>query len=49
MIASPEAKRAGLQRHGHFVSNLLAGLIVGVVALPFAMAFAVTSGAKPDV
>lgn len=46
MIASPEAKRAGLRRRGHFVLNLLAGLIVGVVVLPFAMAFAITSGAK---
>jgi SulP family sulfate permease len=49
VIASPEAKRAGLRRRGHLVSNLLAGLIVGVVAFPFAVAFAITSGAKPVV
>jgi SulP family sulfate permease len=31
-----------------FVSDLIAGLTVGIVALPLAMAFAIASGAKPE-
>lgn len=48
MIALLEAKRAGLLSRGHIVNNLIAGLVVGVVALPLAMAFAIASGAKPE-
>jgi SulP family sulfate permease len=48
MIAILEAKRAGLLSKGHWLNNILAGLIVGVVALPLAMAFAIASGAKPE-
>jgi len=48
MIAILEAKRAGLLRAGHLTRNLLSGVIVGVVALPLAMAFAIASGAKPE-
>ncbi|HEY7985944.1 MAG TPA: sulfate permease [Methylophilaceae bacterium] len=48
MIAILEAKRAGLLNKGHWLNNLLAGIIVGVVALPLAMAFAIASGAKPE-
>ncbi len=48
MIAILEAKRAGLLSRGHWLNNILAGLIVGVVALPLAMAFAIASGAKPE-
>lgn len=48
MIAFLEARRAGLFGRAHIVPNLLAGLIVGVVALPLAMAFAIASGAKPE-
>lgn len=48
MIAILEAKRAGLLGKGHWINNLLAGVIVGVVALPLAMAFAIASGAKPE-
>ncbi len=48
MIAILEAKRAGLLSKGHWVNNMLAGLIVGIVALPLAMAFAIASGAKPE-
>ena len=48
MIALLEAKRAGLLGRGHRVNNLAAGLVVGVVALPLAMAFAIASGAKPE-
>ncbi len=48
MLAIIEAKRAGLFRKQHWLPNLVAGLIVGVVALPLAMAFAIASGAKPE-
>jgi SulP family sulfate permease len=48
MIAFLEAKRAGLFTKGHLVNNIVAGLIVGIVALPLAMAFAIASGAKPE-
>lgn len=48
MIAILEAKRAGLLSKDHWLNNILAGVIVGVVALPLAMAFAIASGAKPE-
>ena len=48
MIALLEAKRAGLFSRAHWMNNVLAGVIVGVVALPLAMAFAIASGAKPE-
>ena len=48
MIAILEAKRAGLLSRQHWMNNILAGVIVGVVALPLAMAFAIASGAKPE-
>lgn len=48
MIAWVEAKRAGLFTRGHIANNVVAGLVVGVVALPLAMAFAIASGAKPE-
>ncbi|MFH1159004.1 MAG: SulP family inorganic anion transporter [Pseudomonadota bacterium] len=48
MIAFLEAKRAGLFSGKHIVNNLVAGLVVGIVALPLAMAFAIASGAKPE-
>lgn len=48
MIAILEAKRAGLLSKEHWVNNILAGAIVGIVALPLAMAFAIASGAKPE-
>lgn len=48
MIALQEAYRAGLLHRKHWVSNLVSGLIVGVVALPLAMAFAIASGVKPE-
>lgn len=48
MIAILEARRAGLLGKDHWARNLLAGVIVGVVALPLAMAFAIASGAKPE-
>jgi len=48
MITILEAKRAGLFGRGKLMPNIIAGVIVGVVALPLAMAFAIASGAKPE-
>ncbi len=48
MIAFLEAKRAGLLGRDHLWRNVIAGLVVGVVAMPLAMAFAIASGAKPE-
>lgn len=48
MIAILEAKRAGLLTKDYWLHNILAGLIVGIVALPLAMAFAIASGARPE-
>src|SRR5690606_32181643 len=48
VIAALEAARAGLFRREHWTSNIVAGVIVGVVALPLAMAFAIASGVKPE-
>lgn len=33
---------------GHFRKDLVAGLIVGIVAIPLAMAFAIASGVRPE-
>ena len=43
-----EALRAGYSRET-FVKDLTAGIIVGIVAIPLAVAFAIASGVKPDV
>lgn len=48
MIAVFEAAKAGLFERQHWASNIVAGVIVGVVALPLAMAFAIASGVKPE-
>lgn len=48
MIALLEAHRAGLLSRKHWLPNIISGVIVGVVALPLAMAFAIASGAKPE-
>lgn len=48
MIAIIESYRAGLLVPANITRNLLAGTIVGVVALPLAMAFAIASGARPE-
>ncbi len=48
MIALIESYRAGLFRRAHWLPNLAAGIIVGIVALPLAMAFAIASGVKPE-
>lgn len=48
MIALREAWLAGLFRRDNWLPNIVAGAIVGIVALPLAMAFAIASGAKPE-
>lgn len=48
MIAFLEAQRAGLYARAQWLPNIVAGVIVGVVALPLAMAFAIASGARPE-
>jgi len=48
MIAVVEAARAGLFKRDQWARNIAAGIIVGVVALPLAMAFAIASGVKPE-
>jgi SulP family sulfate permease len=48
MIALLQAKAAGLLSPSHVRNNVLAGVVVGVVALPLAMAFAIASGARPE-
>jgi len=48
LIAILESYRAGLLDRPHWGRNLIAGVIVGVVALPLAMAFAIASGARPE-
>jgi len=48
LIAIREAWNAGVLGPAHWGRNVLAGLTVGVVALPLAMAFAIASGAKPE-
>lgn len=48
MIALLEAHRAGLFARSQWLSNIAAGVVVGVVALPLAMAFAIASGARPE-
>jgi sulfate permease, SulP family len=48
VIALLEAKAAGLWSRKQVANNLLAGIVVGIVALPLAMAFAIASGARPE-
>jgi sulfate permease, SulP family len=48
VIAVLEAARAGLLRRDQWPRNIVAGVVVGVVALPLAMAFAIASGVKPE-
>lgn len=48
MIALVEAYRGGQLKPENWFPNLIAGLIVGVVALPLAMAFAIASGVPPE-
>jgi SulP family sulfate permease len=48
MIAIIDSYRAGLLNASSLSRNVLAGITVGVVALPLAMAFAIASGARPE-
>ncbi|HEU4992145.1 MAG TPA: SulP family inorganic anion transporter [Luteimonas sp.] len=48
MIAVVRAWREGWFDRAHWLPNLIAGLVVGIVALPLAMAFAIASGVKPE-
>jgi SulP family sulfate permease len=48
MIAIIEAYKSGLFRSQNWLPNIIAGITVGVIALPLAMAFAIASGAKPE-
>lgn len=48
MIAIVESYKAGLLKREFWVRNIVAGVVVGLVALPLAMAFAIASGVKPE-
>jgi len=48
LIALVEAYRGGLFKSTQWSKNIIAGLVVGVVALPLAMAFAIASGVGPE-
>lgn len=48
MIALLQAQKTGLLAPKNWLPNIIAGLIVGIVALPLAMAFAIASGVKPE-
>lgn len=48
MITILSAQRAGLLKRTLWLPNIIAGIIVGVVALPLSMAFAIASGARPE-
>src|SRR3990167_855167 len=42
-----ESYQAGLFHPSNWIKNIIAGVVVGVVAIPLAMAFAIASGAEP--
>jgi SulP family sulfate permease len=48
VIALLDAYKAGLLSRKNWLPNIVSGVIVAVVALPLAMAFAIASGAKPE-
>jgi len=48
MFAILDAKKTGFLQKQYWLRNLISGVIVGVVALPLGMAFAIASGAKPE-
>ena len=48
MIAVVEGWRAGLFDRAQWLPNIVSGLIVGVVALPLGLAFAIASGVRPE-
>ena len=47
-VAAQAARGAGGYDRGSLISDLIAGLTVGVVALPLAMAFGIASGVSPQ-
>jgi len=48
MIALKEAWQQGLFKRDLWLKNVISGAIVGIVALPLGMAFAIASGLKPE-
>ncbi|MBX3709236.1 MAG: STAS domain-containing protein [Gammaproteobacteria bacterium] len=48
MLAIIDAYHTGLLQIRNWYPNIMSGLIVGIVALPLAMAFAIASGVKPE-
>lgn len=48
MIAILEAYKAGLLGKKYWLNNIVSGLLVGIIALPLAMAFAIASGVNPE-
>lgn len=48
MFAITEAYRCGLFSSKNILANILPGIIVGVIALPLGMAFAIASGVPPE-
>lgn len=48
MFAALDAWQHGLFKKRFWLNNIISGAIVGVVALPLAMAFAIASGLKPE-
>ncbi|WP_077708380.1 SulP family inorganic anion transporter [Veillonella parvula] len=48
MFAIQKAYLEGSLGKGKWINNIIAGLVVGVVALPLAMAFAIASGVTPQ-
>lgn len=48
MLAIIKAYKAGLFKSSNIINNIVAGIIVGIVALPLSMAFAIASGASPE-
>ena len=46
--AVQQAFRGGYLKPANWLPNIIAGTVVGLVALPLAMAFAIASGAKPE-
>lgn len=48
MFAAIDAFHANLFRFKNWWPNIISGVIVGIVALPLAMAFAIATGVKPE-
>ncbi len=48
MLALVDAFRQGLLAPRFWIQNILAGVMVGIIAVPLSMAFAIASGAKPE-